>query len=394
MRNYSFAILMCLLSVSASCAKQNELKVISGAENHKEYLQLLEGKSVGLVGNQSSLVENQHLVDFLVSKKIKIQRIFSPEHGFRGNADAGEKIKNSKDVKTGISIVSLYGKHFKPGKEEVQDIDVMVFDIQDVGIRFYTYISTLHYVMEICAEENIPLLVLDRPNPNAHYVDGPLLEKKYASFVGMHPVPVVYGLTIGEYAKMINGEAWLKGKLECDLTVIPCKNWNRNQIYDLPVKPSPNLPNALSVALYPSLCFFEGTTVSAGRGTDYPFQCYGHPNMKNDGYSFTPRSIPGASKYPKFKGKVCYGYDLSSYNLVDFRNRKALDLSFLIKAYQQLHINTKFFNAFFRNLAGTNQLKLQIEKGMSEEEIRESWQEDLKTFKNIRKKYLIYPDWE
>lgn len=385
---------MCLFIVSISCAQQNALKTLAGAENTKDYLPLLQGKSVGVVGNQSSLVGNQHLIDFLVERNIKIQRIFSPEHGFRGIADAGEKIKNSKDVKTGISIVSLYGKHFKPSEEEVKDIDIMVFDIQDVGVRFYTYISTLHYVMEICAEQNIPLIVLDRPNPNAHYVDGPVLEKKYASFVGMHPVPVVYGLTIGEYAKMINGESWLKENLKCDLTVIPCKNWHRNQIYDLPVKPSPNLPNALSIALYPSLCFFEGTPVSAGRGTDYPFQCFGHPKMRQEGYSFTPRSIPGASKYPKFKGKVCYGYDLSNYNLEEFRKRKSLDLSFLIKAYQQLHASTKFFNTFFRNLAGANQLRLQIEKGMSEEEIRATWQEDLKAFKNIRKKYLIYPDWE
>ncbi|WP_321515148.1 DUF1343 domain-containing protein [Marinifilum fragile] len=385
---------MCLFIVSISCAQQNELKILPGAENTKDYLPSLQGKSIGIVGNQSSLVDNQHLIDFLVERNIKIQRIFSPEHGFRGIADAGEKIKNSKDVKTGISIVSLYGKHFKPSEEEVKDIDIMVFDIQDVGVRFYTYISTLHYVMEICAEQNIPLIILDRPNPNAHYVDGPVLEKKYASFVGMHPVPVVYGLTIGEYAKMINGESWLKDNLKCDLTVIPCKNWHRNQIYDLPVKPSPNLPNALSIALYPSLCFFEGTPVSAGRGTDYPFQCFGHPKMRQEGYSFTPRSIPGASKYPKFKGKVCYGYDLSNYNLEEFRKRKSLDLSFLIKAYQQLHASTKFFNTFFRNLAGTNQLRLQIEKGMSEEEIRATWQEDLKAFKNIRKKYLIYPDWE
>lgn len=382
---------MCLFIVSISCAQQNALKTLAGAENTKDYLTLLQGKSVGVVGNQSSLVGNQHLIDFLVERNIKIQRIFSPEHGFRGIADAGEKIKNSKDVKTGISIVSLYGKHFKPSEVEVKDIDIMVFDIQDVGVRFYTYISTLHYVMEICAEQNIPLIVLDRPNPNAHYVDGPVLEKKYASFVGMHPVPVVYGLTIGEYAKMINGESWLKDNLKCDLTVIPCKNWHRNQIYDLPVKPSPNLPNALSIALYPSLCFFEGTSVSAGRGTDYPFQCFGHPKMRQEGFSYTPRSIPGASKYPKFKGKVCYGYDLSNYNLEEFRKRKSLDLSFLIKAYQQLHASTKFFNTFFRNLAGTNQLRLQIEKGMSEEEIRATWQEDLKVFKNIREKYLIYP---
>ena len=394
MKNNLFAILICLIFVSSSCVAQSDKKVISAAERDHLYLPKLEGKLVGVVGNQSSLVGNQHLVDFLLSKNIKIKRIFSPEHGFRGTADAGEKIKNSKDVKTGISIVSLYGKHFKPGIGEVQDLDVMVFDIQDVGVRFYTYISTLHYVMEICAEQNIPVIVLDRPNPNAHYIDGPVLEKKYASFVGMHPVPVVYGLNIGEYAKMINGEAWLKGKVKCDLTVIPCKNWKREQIYDLPVKPSPNLPNALSVALYPSLCFFEGTPVSAGRGTDKPFQCFGHPKMDQTDFSFTPRSIPGASKYPKFEGKRCYGKDLSKVDLKDFRNQKRLDLSFLLNAYQQLHSNTKFFNAFFRNLAGTDQLRKQIEKGMNEEEIRATWQEDLRAFKNIRKKYLIYPDWE
>jgi uncharacterized protein YbbC (DUF1343 family) len=393
-RNYLFAILICFLSVNSSCTAQTDMKVIPAAEREQLYLPLLKGKSVGVVGNQSSLVGNQHLVDFLDSKNIKIQRIFSPEHGFRGNADAGEKIKNSKDVKTGIPIVSLYGKHFKPSAEEVSDIDVMIFDIQDVGIRFYTYISTLHYVMEICAEENIPLIVLDRPNPNAHYIDGPVLDEKYSSFVGMHPVPVVYGLTIGEYAKMINGESWLKGNIKCELTVISCKNWSRNQIYDLPVKPSPNLPNTLSVALYPSLCFFEGTPVSAGRGTDYPFQCFGHPKMNQGSYSFTPRSIPGASKYPKFKGEKCYGVDLSKISLEEFRKKKALDLSFLLNAYQQLYSNTKFFNTFFKNLAGTNQLRKQIEKGMTEEEIRSSWQKDLKAFKNIRKKYLIYPDWE
>nr|WP_249414527.1 DUF1343 domain-containing protein [Marinifilum caeruleilacunae] len=389
-----FVILILLISVSTSCVAQNDEKVIPAAERDHLYLPMLQNKSVGLVGNQSSLVGDQHLVDFLLSKNIRIKRIFSPEHGFRGTADAGEKIKNSKDVKTGISIVSLYGKHFKPGIEEVQDLDIMIFDIQDVGVRFYTYISTLHYVMEICAEQNIPLIVLDRPNPNAHYIDGPVLEKKYSSFVGMHPVPVVYGLSIGEYAKMINGESWLKGKVKCDLKVIPCKNWTRNQVYDLPVKPSPNLPNALSVALYPSLCFFEGTPVSAGRGTDQPFQCFGHPKMNQGDFSFTPRSIPGASKYPKFEGEKCFGKDLSKFDLMDFRKRKNLDLSFLLLAHQQLHSNTKFFNAFFKNLAGTDTLRKQIEKGMSEEEIRATWQKDLESYKEIRKKYLIYSDWK
>ena len=395
MRNYLITIIVCLSTLGLSCAQQANQTVIPGAERYQEYLTILKGKTVGIVGNQTSLVgDNQHLVDFLVSKDVKIKRIFSPEHGFRGTADAGEKIKNSTDSKTGISIVSLYGKHFKPSVDEVRGIDVMIFDIQDVGVRFYTYISTLHYVMEICAEQKIPLLVLDRPNPNAHYIDGPVLEKKYASFVGMHPVPVVYGLSIGEYAQMINGEAWLKNGVKCDLTVIPCKNWNRNQVYNLPVKPSPNLPNTLSIALYPSLCFFEGTSVSAGRGTDHPFQCFGHPKMIETEFYFKPRSIQGASKYPKFKGKKCFGVDLSKKTLEEVRMQKQLDLSFVLTAHLQLKDKTKFFNAFFRNLAGTDTFRKQIEKGMTEDEIRSTWQEQIDHYKKIREKYLIYPDWE
>jgi uncharacterized protein YbbC (DUF1343 family) len=373
-----------------SCAQQTPKEIVPGAENITEYLNLLKGKKVAVVANQASLVKAKHLVDFLIEEKIQIERIFSPEHGFRGTADAGEKIRDGKDPATGIKIVSLYGKHFKPSRAEVKGIDIFVFDLQDVGVRFYTYLSTLHYIMEICAEENIPVIVLDRPNPNAHYIDGPVLEMSCSSFVGKHPVPVVYGMTIGEYAQMINGERWLKNKLQCNLKVVPILNWNRNHLYELPIKPSPNLPNSLSVALYPSLCFFEGTVVSAGRGTDFPFQTYGHPKMLKGDFSYVPRSIEGASKYPKFKGQACNAYDLRNTDLESFRSRQQMDLSFLLNAYQQLHNKTKFFNAFFKNLAGTNLLRTQIEKGLSEEEIRKSWKNELERFRQVRTKYLIY----
>ncbi len=389
---YLFTFLLSFISVASLCAQENELNVISGAENISEYLPLLQDKNVALVSNQSSLVHGEHLLDFLLTKEIKIKRIFSPEHGFRGKADAGEKIKNGKDKLTGIKIVSLYGKHYKASPADVRGIDIVVFDLQDVGVRFYTYLSTLHYVMEVCAEQNIPLIVLDRPNPNAYYIDGPVLEMKYSSFVGMHPVPVVYGMSIGEYAKMINGERWLKNGIQCDLRIIPCKNWARNQNYKLPVKPSPNLPNSLAITLYPSLCFFEGTSVSAGRGTDYPFQCYGHPLMHKSAFSYVPRSIAGASKYPKFKGQKCNGFDLRLLNECEFRAKQKLDLSYLLTAYSQLKGKGKFFNAFFKNLAGTEKLKLQLQQGMLEEQIRESWQKDIAKFKEIRKKYLIYDD--
>ncbi|MGQ1911154.1 exo-beta-N-acetylmuramidase NamZ family protein [Marinifilum sp. RC60d5] len=389
---YLFTFLLSIISITSSCAEDKDTRIVVGAENTSQYLSFLHDKNIALVANQSSLVNGEHLVDFLLKKEIKIKRIFSPEHGFRGKADAGEKIKDARDKLTGIKIVSLYGKHYKASPADVKGIDVMLFDLQDVGVRFYTYLSTLHYVMEICAEQNIPLIVLDRPNPNAHYIDGPVLEMKYSSFVGMHPVPVVYGMTIGEYAKMINGEKWLKNGMQCDLRIVPCKNWIRNQNYKLPVKPSPNLPNSLAITLYPSLCFFEGTPVSAGRGTDYPFQLYGHPLMNKTDFTFTPRSIPGASKYPKFKGKLCNGFDLQQINENEFRAKQKLDLSYLITAYSQLNRKVKFFNAFFKNLAGTEKLKMQLQQGMLEEEIRESWQKDIAKFKHIRKKYLIYDD--
>ncbi|MDM8160741.1 DUF1343 domain-containing protein [Labilibaculum sp. K2S] len=383
--------LLFVVSVT-SCAQKQSEALLTGAERFEEYIPLLNEKKVAVVANQSSLAKGEHLVDALLAKNIQIAKIFSPEHGFRGDADAGEKITNGTDGKTGLPIVSLYGKHYKPSAADLKDVDVVVFDIQDVGVRFYTYISTLHYVMEACAEQGKQVIVLDRPNPNGHYVDGPVLEIKYSSFVGMHPVPVVYGMSIGEYAQMINGEKWLKNKVQCELKVIPCKNWNREKSYLLPVKPSPNLPNQLSVALYPSLCFFEGTVVSAGRGTNYPFQVYGHPSFTKGDFEFTPRSIPGASKYPKFEGEKCVGCDLQKISMDDFRKKKKLDLSFLLNAYRELKDKPVFFNSFFENLAGTANLRTQIENSLSEEQIRASWEKDRNKFMAIRAKYLIYPD--
>ncbi|PKQ61448.1 hypothetical protein BZG02_15965 [Labilibaculum filiforme] len=382
-----------LLEVSVtSCAQKQVTTLAVGAENFTEYLPLLKQKKIAVVANQSSMVNGENLVDVLLAKNIEITKIFSPEHGFRGTADAGEKISNAVDAKTALPIVSLYGKHYKPSVSDLKGVDVVVFDIQDVGVRFYTYISTLHYVMEACAEQGVQVIVLDRPNPNAHYVDGPVLEMKYSSFVGMHPVPVVYGMSIGEYAKMINGEKWLKDGVQCELFIIKCKNWNRDNAYALPVKPSPNLPNQLAVALYPSLCFFEGTVVSAGRGTDFPFQVYGHPSFTKGDFEFTPRSISGASKYPKFEGEKCVGYDLRKINTKDLRKNKKMDLSFLLNAYGELKAKPDFFNSFFVNLAGTEKLRSQIENSLSETEIRKSWQKDIRQYLEIREKYLLYPD--
>lgn len=377
---------LCLVFSVSSCTAQ----VVPGAERTNKYSTLLKSKRVGVVANQTSLIGNQHLVDKLISKDINIVKIFSPEHGFRGAADAGEMVADGKDIKTGIPIVSLYGKHKKPTTEDMHNIDVVLFDIQDVGARFYTYISTLHYVMESCAENNIRLVVLDRPNPNAFYIDGPVLEKKHSSFVGMHPVPVVYGMTIGEYALMINGEGWLKNNVVCDLSVVKCQNWNHLSLYRLPVKPSPNLPHKDAILLYPSLCFFEGTVVSAGRGTDYPFRVFGMPGMKNTSFTFTPRSIPGASKYPKFKGRKCNGVDLRENAAETILGKRQINLDWLIFAYNNCPDKSKFFNAFFTKLAGTQKLQKQIEEGMTAKQIRQSWQKDIEAFKRIRKKYLLY----
>ena len=367
----------------------NEIK--TGADNFEKYIPLLENKKVGIVTNQSGILTNKtHLVDFLLTKKINVQKIYAPEHGFRGTADAGEVIKDGKDTKTGLPIISLYGNNKKPKPEQLEGIDIMVFDLQDVGARFYTYISSLHYVMEACAENNIPLIVLDRPNPNGGIVDGPILEKEFTSFVGMHPIPVLHGMTIGEYANMINGEKWLNPstssgqQAQCKLTVIPCENYKRTMFYDLLVKPSPNLPNAQSINLYASLCFFEGTNVSVGRGTEKQFQIYGSPYLNKGTFSFTPQPNEGA-KDPTYNGKLCYGEDLTKIQPV-----KKLELKWLMKAYNETTDKSKFFNSFFTKLAGTKKLQEQIEKGISEAEIRSSWQKSLVEFKEMRSKYLIY----
>ena len=391
-KTYIITFILCFLIFQTACSQNKSNQTTPAAERFSAYQSLFKDKNIALVANQASLVGDQHLVDFLFSKNINLLKIFSPEHGFRGNADAGEKVQDGMDSKTNLPIVSLYGKHKKPYPEDLKGINLVVFDLQDVGVRFYTYLSTLHYMMEACAENNIPLLVLDRPNPNAHYIDGPVLEDDCKSFVGLHPVPIVYGMTIGEYGKMINGEKWLKNGANCDLIVIACDNWTRNSVYKLAVKPSPNLPNYQSIQLYPSLCFFEGTEVSAGRGTDFPFQAYGHPLLSSNKFEFKPRSIAGASKNPKFKGQVCGGEDLRLIDIENLRESKQLDLSFLLKAYSALNEKTQFFNSFFEKLAGTKQLRQQIIQGKTESEIRESWRAKLEKFKLIRKKYLIYPE--
>ncbi len=360
---------------------------VSAAMQLNDYLPLIEGKRVGVVGNQTSIIGETHLVDTLLSLGVDVRRIYTPEHGFRGTADAGAKVNSGKDEKTGLPIVSLYGKNKKPTAEMLQGIDVILFDLQDVGVRFYTYISTMSYVMEAAAENDIPVIVLDRPNPNGFYVDGPVLKTENKSFVGMHEVPVVYGMTIGEYAKMVNGEGWLKGDVTCNLTVIPINNYNRHAIYELPIKPSPNLPNWESVYLYPTLCFFEGSIVSVGRGTGTPFQVYGHPSMRGS-FTFTPKSSSGASK-PLLEGQRCRGENLVEFAHDYAYNDNQLHLEWVIDAYQQLK-DKGFFKDYFRLLAGDKQLQRDIEYGKRADEIRASWQDDLDAFKAIRAKYLMY----
>jgi uncharacterized protein YbbC (DUF1343 family) len=366
--------------------KRNVLpKTHTGADNDKLYLPLLKDKKIGIVTNQSGLLSNNtHIVDFLVEKNIELLKIFAPEHGFRGTADAGEHVVDGKDTKTGLTIISLYGDNKKPKSEQLAGIDIMVFDLQDVGARFYTYISSLHYVMEACAERSIPLIILDRPNPNGNIVDGPVLEKEYSSFVGMHAVPILHGMTIGEYGQMINGEKWLKNEIQCKLTVIHCANYNRKMNYSLPVKPSPNLPNDQAVNLYASLCFFEGTNVSVGRGTEKQFQIYGSPYLPKNSFTFTPLPNIGAQN-PVYNGQECFGEDLSSIEKVN-----QLELKWLINAYTRTADKSKFFNPFFTKLAGTKKLQLQVENGASEKEIRKSWEKGLIEFREMRTPYLIY----
>ncbi len=393
-RIISIAIILFII-IGPSSAQKNKVKlveyndVICAASRLNLYLPLIKNKKVAIVANQSSLINNTHLVDSLITHNVDIVKILCPEHGFRGKADAGEKVNNDIDSKTKIPIISLYGSHKKPTNDDLKGIDIVLFDLQDVGTRFYTYISTLTYVMEACAEQSIPLLVLDRPNPNGYFIDGPILDKKYTSFVGLHPVPVVYGMTIGEYSKMVLGEKWINMYDSLDLKIIPLSNYNHNMIVKLATKPSPNLPNWQSVYLYPSLCFFEGTIMSVGRGTNYPFQIYGHPQFTIGSYVFTPVSLQGASK-PPLEGKHCYGANLSGYANNYIYNQNQINLTWLIGAYEIMHDKNDFFTNYFEKLSGTEDLRKQIETGFSEKEIRETWQPGLDNFRKIRSKYLLY----
>jgi uncharacterized protein YbbC (DUF1343 family) len=408
LRHYLNIIIISLLS--ASCNGQNtktakpntdlkaaeiklQLPIIVGAARTDSYLKLLENKKVGVVANHTSMINKTHLIDSLVSLGVKVTKVFSPEHGFRGKADAGEQVNSDIDSKTGLPIVSLYGKNKKPTAEQFADLDIIIFDIQDVGARFYTYISTMHYVMETCAETNKPLIVLDRPNPNGHYIDGPILEKSFKSFVGMHPVPIVHGMTVGEYAKMVNGEEWLADKAQCNLMVIKTENYDHTRFYELPIKPSPNLPNMSSIYLYPSLCLFEGTPISIGRGTDKPFQIIGHPSIKSKSYAFTPKSMDGA-KNPKLKDVKCYGYDLEYFSTEYLKGKGEINLFWITEIYKNFPNKEKFFTPMFQLLSGTDKLQQQIKVGKTETEIKETWKNGLTKFKVIRKKYLLYNDFE
>ncbi|MCX6257922.1 MAG: DUF1343 domain-containing protein [Bacteroidia bacterium] len=380
------SLLLILLSLSVF---SQEKEIVPGAFFTGEYFPLLKGKRLAVLANQSSLINNVHLVDSLLHSGFQVVKIFSPEHGFRGTADAGEQVGNYRDEKTGLQVISLYGQNQKPTRMEMKGIDLVIFDIQDVGVRFYTYISTMHYMMEACAENSVKMMVLDRPDPNGFYIDGPVLDTTLRSFVGMHPVPVVYGMTIGEYALMINGEHWLKNGVQCELKVIPCKNYSHSSLYKLPVKPSPNLTNMNAVYLYPSVGLMEGTEMSVARGTIFPFEAIGCPQFPDRSFSFTPRSIPGISKLPKYMKIKCYGIDLRQADSIILKN-KCINLQWLIISYNKSEDKDNFFNLFFDKLAGNSVLKEQVNSGLSAEEIRLSWAAGLEQFRKIRKKYLLY----
>jgi uncharacterized protein YbbC (DUF1343 family) len=372
--------------------KQTSTELKTGAERTELYLPQLQGKSVALIVNQTSVVGQNHLVDFLLDKKVKITKIFAPEHGFRGDAEAGEKIKDGKDTKTGLPIVSLHGNKYKPTETDLADVDVVIFDIQDVGVRFYTYISTLLYAMEACAENKKSIIVLDRPNPNGNYVDGPVLDMKFKSFVGIAPIPVVHGLTVGEFAKMCNGEGWLANKLKCNLQVVECQNYTHDTFYDIKIAPSPNLKNTRSILLYPSICFFEGTNVSLGRGTDTPFEIIGHPALKGKyEFSFTPKPNAAATTPPQ-NGKMCYGVSFLNENEKTLFARKQLDFKYLFEFFKPVSAKEDYFlkNNFFDKLAGTDTFRKAILEGKSETEIRKTWQPELEKYQKMRSKYLIY----
>lgn len=395
MQRFNLYIILIILLISSTfncCRGSNTAtKVVTGAEQLSEYLPDIENRKVGLIVNQTSIVDGSHLVDLLLSKGIQVKKIFTPEHGFRGDVEAGDSVNNSIDKKTGVPIISLYGKNKKPTKENLSGIDVIIFDIQDVGCRFFTYISTMHYAMEACAENNIQLIILDRPNPNGDYVDGSVLKPELKSFVGMHPIPIVHGCTVGELALMINGEGWLDGNLRCNLKVVPVKNYKHSDRYELPVKPSPNLPNQASIRLYPSLCLFEATTVSIGRGTEFPFQVAGFPDKRFGSFTFTPQSIKGVSAKPLHEGKQCFGVDLR-----DETKAPQFTLSYFINFFNQFENPDSFWSSkrWIDLLSGDPNFYSQISEKRSESEIRQSWQADLLKYKTMRKKYLLYPDFE
>lgn len=373
-------------SNDATLSKSRETLVL-GADRMDDYLPLLNGKAVGLLVNHTSMVGHSHLVDTLLARGVQVKRIFSPEHGFRGTADAGMKVASEYDATTGLPIVSLYGSRKKPIAEQLADLDWVIFDVQDVGVRFYTYISSLHYLMEACAQNGVGVMVLDRPNPNGNYVDGPVLDLKFRSFVGMHPIPVVHGLTVGEIALMINGEKWLKNGIQCRLQVVEMKGYHHEIVYEPPVKPSPNLPNYQSIRLYPSLCFFEATAMSVGRGTQFPFQAIGYPDSLLGDFGFTPMSIVGMDTAPLHQGKECFGLDLRQMDSIP-----EFTLKYLLDFYHKWPKAEPFVNrpSFFNLLAGTDELLKQIQQGWSEDRIRESWQPALENYQQLRSRYLLY----
>ncbi|WP_294079245.1 exo-beta-N-acetylmuramidase NamZ family protein [Proteiniphilum sp. UBA5384] len=388
MKKYLF---LAILLFSASILAQNEKPLKVGAERIDLYFSLLKGKRIAVMTNQTGMAGDEHLVDMLVKHRFNIVGIFSPEHGFRGTADAGEHIASSIDKKTGIPIWSLYDSgNGKPSPDNMKQFDVLLFDLQDVGLRFYTYYASMARLMDACAEHDKKMIVLDRPNPNGFYVDGPILDMQYKSGVGWLPIPVVHGMTLGELALMINGEMWLPGGRICDITVVPCENYTHQTLYELPIAPSPNLPNIHSIYLYPSTCLFEGTVMSLGRGTSFPFEVYGHPQYKGSGFSFTPRSIPGA-KNPPLLNKRCYGVDLREIPN-ELIWEKQFDLSYVIDAYNNLNMGEKFFTSFFEKLVGVDYIRKDIIAGKTTEEIRKKWALDVEVFKQQRKPYLLYEE--
>lgn len=386
----SYILFMLLLT----CEAKQDASIKPGAYVFEEYFPLITGKRIGIVVNHASVIGHSNLVDTLLNLSLDIEKIYTPEHGFKGNAEAGASVNDDTYSEKEIPVISLYGSKRKPTDNDLASIDIMVFDLQDVGVRFYTYISSLHYIMEACAQNEIPLIVLDRPNPNGHYVDGPVLNEKFSSFVGMHTVPIVYGMTIGEYARMINGEFWLSDSVQCELVVIRCKNYSHTDYYSLPIDPSPNLKNMSAIYLYPSTCLFEGTVISEGRGTEAPFQLIGHPDYSRRDVSFIPKSIPGASMNPKLEGKICYGIDLQSLSSDSLKKLNTIQLEYILDFYNDLNLGSSFFIDYFELLAGTDTLRKKIVRGWGADKIRKSWQEELVNFKEIRGKYLLYPDFD